>query len=73
MRRIHHPSGAHENANMSDRVGAVATRGPEDHVASFGLGAREVLAEAGVVLGLGGTGDGEAFGFADGVLRESWK
>lgn len=71
MRRIHHPSSAHENTNVSDGVDAVATRGPEDHVAGFGLGAREVLAEAGVVLGLGGTWDSEAFGFADGVLRES--
>lgn len=72
MGRIHHPPCPHEDAHVRDLVGAIAVRGPEDHVAGFGLGAREVLAEAGVVLGLGGAGDGEPFGFADGVLGEAW-
>lgn len=69
--RIDHPAGPHEDADVGDIVGAIATRGPEDHVAGLGLGAGEVLAEAGMILGLGGTGYGDLLCFADGVLRES--
>lgn len=69
MRRVDHPPGAHVDADVGDAIDAIAVGAPEDHVAGLGLGAGEMLAEGGVVLGLGGAWDGEAFGFADRVLR----
>lgn len=69
MRRINHPPVPHENPHVRYAVDAIAVvAAPEDEVAGLGLGAREVVAEGGVVLGLGGAGDGEVEGGADGVL-----
>lgn len=68
MRRIDHPSIAHENSHMRDIVLAIPAVGPENHIASFGLAAGEMLAHGRMVLGLGGSGDGFVDGFADGVL-----
>ena len=68
MRRIHHPPLPHKNAHVRDIIDAIAARGPEDEVAGFCLGARQVRAHGGVVLGLGGAGDGFVEGGADGVL-----
>ena len=68
MRRIDHIPGPLENADVPDAVGAVAASRPEQHVAGLGLGAGEVAAHGGVVLGLGGARDGFVQGLADGVL-----
>lgn len=68
MRRIDHPARPLENADVRDAVGAVAIRRPEQHVARLGVGAGEVAAHGGVVLGLGGARDGLLEGLADGEL-----
>lgn len=73
MRRIDHPPRPDKNPHMLNAISAIAVLAPEDHIAGFSLGAGQVLAEGGVVLSLGGAGDGEAFGFADGVLGETWR
>lgn len=68
MRRVDHVPGALEDADVHDARGAVAARGPEQQVAGPGVGAGQVVAEGGVVLRLGGAGDGFVLGLADGVL-----
>lgn len=72
MGGVDNDAGADENGDVGDAVGAVAVGGPEEHVARFGLGAGQMLAEAGVILGLGGARDGVVASCADGVLREAW-
>lgn len=71
MGRVDHDAPADKNADMGHAVRAVAVRGIEEHVARFGLGAGEVLAETGMILGLRGAGDGIVAGCANGILREA--
>lgn len=62
---------ADENANVSHVFLAVAIRGPENHVASLGLGAGKMDAEGGVILSLRSTRDSVVAGCANGILRET--
>ena len=71
MGRVDHDSFADENANMGHAILAVAIRGPEKHVTGLGLGAGQMLAKTGVILGLRGTRDSEVAGGANGILRET--
>lgn len=71
MGRVDHDALADENADVGHVVRAVAVRGIEEHVARLGLGAGKVLAEAGMILGLRGAGDGVVAGCTDGILREA--
>lgn len=53
---VDHPAGLGEDANMGNVVGAVAVGGPEEHVTGLSVSARNVLAHAGVILGLSSAG-----------------
>jgi hypothetical protein len=53
---IHHPARLGEDADVDDARLAVATLAPKEQIAGFGLRARNVLAQFGGVLRLGGSG-----------------
>ena len=75
MRRINHPSSLHENTYMLHRAGraTVTVLTPEDQVSRLSLGARDVLAHAGMILRVGGARNLLVQGLADGVLRQAWE
>lgn len=68
MRSIDHPTISHKYSNMSHVVCAVATVGPENKIASFGIRTWDMFTHGRMVLGLSCAWNSLIHGLANGVL-----